>query len=275
MDDFSETLPVIRSMGDTIFDPVWALREHKSGDNEILYVVSGRMALEIFGGTKKAEAGDFLIVPSGATHRDDFDLEEGIEIFMVHFTWGDNERLLRDFDNDKLSGLSDADKNTVRREFDWLRSECRAPGRAEKLIARARLFTALLTILRLTEPGGGAPEPDSDYRERRQKLIATKAKKYMDRNYRGPLTLELVAENIGVSPFYLSRVFSSENNFPLFAYLNSVRMETAKKLLLEGSMNVSEVAAEVGFESGNYFSKAFKKYFGKSPGDFIASRELK
>ena len=42
-------------------------------------------------------------------------------------------------------------------------------------------------------------------------------------------------------------------------------MERARELLQAGGMNVSEVAAAVGYESSNYFSKVFRKHFGRPP----------
>lgn len=45
-------------------------------------------------------------------------------------------------------------------------------------------------------------------------------------------------------------------------------MEKAKQLLIEGKKNIKEISIEVGYIDQNYFSKAFKKYYNKSPKAF-------
>ena len=51
-------------------------------------------------------------------------------------------------------------------------------------------------------------------------------------------------------------------------FLRTARLKRAAELLLEGRLNVSEVAYEVSFEDLSYFSKSFKSYFGMSPSVF-------
>ncbi|MDD4538867.1 MAG: helix-turn-helix transcriptional regulator, partial [Lentisphaeria bacterium] len=84
--------------------------------------------------------------------------------------------------------------------------------------------------------------------------------------------LEMLAEFLSVSPFFLSRVFNSESGFSLSEYLTMVRMNQAKTLLLDGRMNVSEIADAVGYEDSGYFSKVFKRHFGCSPSSMSCKR---
>lgn len=62
----------------------------------------------------------------------------------------------------------------------------------------------------------------------------------------------------------ISTVDQSANNF-----INSIRLKRAAMLLLEGDRKVSEIAFEVGFNDPKYFSKIFKKHFGKTPSEFV------
>jgi len=83
-----------------------------------------------------------------------------------------------------------------------------------------------------------------------------------------PLSLEMVAEEAGVSPSYLSRLFAQElkNNF--IDYLTAYRMEWAKKLLNQGVMSIKEIAPACGYPDPNYFSRIFKKITGKTPREY-------
>ncbi|HAQ8955004.1 TPA: helix-turn-helix transcriptional regulator, partial [Enterococcus faecium] len=52
------------------------------------------------------------------------------------------------------------------------------------------------------------------------------------------------------------------------AYLNHLRMEKAKQLLLHSNQNINEIASEIGYNNTTYFSKLFKKIVGRSPKEY-------
>jgi two-component system response regulator YesN len=60
-------------------------------------------------------------------------------------------------------------------------------------------------------------------------------------------------------------MFREELGITFVEYLTMVRMEEAKKLLMDPSLSVVAVASQVGYEDASYFSKVFKKYVGVSP----------
>ena len=91
------------------------------------------------------------------------------------------------------------------------------------------------------------------------------ALKYIRENYHQNLTLESVAQQIYISPYYLSHMFREELGITFVEYLTMVRMEEAKRLLMDSSLSVVAIASQVGYEDASYFSKVFKKYVGMSP----------
>ncbi|MPM44685.1 HTH-type transcriptional activator RhaR [bioreactor metagenome] len=98
--------------------------------------------------------------------------------------------------------------------------------------------------------------------------VVQQAMYYIRHHYAGPITLPLIAESAGVSPNYLSGIFTKEEGMPLRDYVTHVRMEEAKKLLLTTSLHTYQVAAAVGIEDAKYFGKLFKQHTGQSPQDF-------
>lgn len=84
--------------------------------------------------------------------------------------------------------------------------------------------------------------------------------------YQEPLKLEGVAREQFVSPAYLGRIFHTCTGQTFRDYLTQVRMQYADRLLREGHP-VSSVAAAVGYEDPNYFSRVYKKQFGYPPKD--------
>lgn len=88
---------------------------------------------------------------------------------------------------------------------------------------------------------------------------------YMQTKYREPLTLEQVADYIGYSPSYFSKVFKQETGNTFRTYLNYLRIEKSKSLLLSSQVPVSDICAMVAFEDQSYFSKVFKRFVGVTP----------
>ena len=80
--------------------------------------------------------------------------------------------------------------------------------------------------------------------------------------------LEELAETFRVSTFHLSRAFSQDFGMSMTDMLAGIRMEHAREMLITGTLSVKEIASNVGYTSGNYFSKAFRRYYGLSPSEY-------
>ena len=98
--------------------------------------------------------------------------------------------------------------------------------------------------------------------------IVVKAMQIVQERFREDLTLDLVAEELNISLFYLSKLFRKHTGTSFTEYLTQVRMNRAKELLEAGSLSVKEVAYAAGFNSQSYFSKLFKKYTGQAPSEY-------
>jgi two-component system, response regulator YesN len=99
--------------------------------------------------------------------------------------------------------------------------------------------------------------------------IVETAKRYIELNYTKEISLEEIAGHVSVSSFYLSRIFSKREGMTYKDYLIKLRMERAKQLLKEGRKSIKEISMDVGYVDQNYFSRAFKKYYNKSPKEFV------
>jgi two-component system response regulator YesN len=91
---------------------------------------------------------------------------------------------------------------------------------------------------------------------------------YIRANYRENLSLENVAQQVFISPFYLSHLFKEELGITFVEYLTRIRMEEAKRLLKEPRLSIVAIASEVGYEDASYFSKVFKKNLSISPNQY-------
>jgi AraC family L-rhamnose operon transcriptional activator RhaR len=79
-----------------------------------------------------------------------------------------------------------------------------------------------------------------------------------------PWTMALLAQRVGLSTAYLSRLFRSQMGMPPMRYLQQQRMEQAANLLLHTRWPVVRIALEVGIDDQNYFARCFKAYYGLS-----------
>lgn len=113
-----------------------------------------------------------------------------------------------------------------------------------------------------TEPSGCAwlllkriSEPDAIIR----------AKAYIKQHYRTRLSRQDIAQHTHFSPNYLSRLFAVKTGSTISEYINKCRIEEAKRLLADPNCSVTQIAADVGFDTVSYFSTAFSKSTGMSP----------
>lgn len=74
-----------------------------------------------------------------------------------------------------------------------------------------------------------------------------------------------MAEELGVSTYYLSRLFKKQTGVNFIDYLTKVRIDYAKKMLEESKGTIREIGFESGYPDPNYFSRLFKKRVGMTP----------
>lgn len=108
-------------------------------------------------------------------------------------------------------------------------------------------------------------------RDIKNKDIIFKAIAYINKNYMNRISLEEVSEHIALSPAYFSSIFKKEMDINFSDYLNKIRIENSKKLLLDSSIKLVDIAYLVGFSSQSYFTKVFKELEGITPGQYRQS----
>lgn len=114
----------------------------------------------------------------------------------------------------------------------------------------------------------------SDIRKRVQAYLmdkesmAEKMESYLEEHYVKDLPLKEVAEHFHMSTAYFCQYFKKHTGDTFVHYLNCLRIEKAKPLLLKGEESVEEIATKVGIMNSNYFFRVFKQITGKTVGEF-------
>ena len=95
-------------------------------------------------------------------------------------------------------------------------------------------------------------------------------KRYIDQNYyKNELTLDLIADNIGISKYYMCKEFHKKYGISPGKYLREIRISNACRLLTTNdNYTLQKIAQSVGYSNDNYFGKVFKAEKGISPAKY-------
>ena len=98
--------------------------------------------------------------------------------------------------------------------------------------------------------------------------IVNEAKEYISEHYHEDISLDVVADKIGITGGYLSSILSNSLDCGFVEYVNGIRVDRACGYLKQGYLKVYEIADRVGFNDEKYFAKVFKKMKGVSPREY-------
>lgn len=114
-----------------------------------------------------------------------------------------------------------------------------------------------------------SPENFSNTLQNREDESPTeKAKLYIENNFNRDVTVEEIANDVGLSLSFFSRKFKHDMGYSPIEYLNHLRIQKACQLLHFTNTRVKEIAFIVGFKDQFYFSRFFRKQIGISPSQF-------
>ena len=91
---------------------------------------------------------------------------------------------------------------------------------------------------------------------------------YFEKNLSEKICIEELAKNLNLTHNGLIYKFMRVTGLTPIKYLTKLRLSTAKQLLIETDLRISEIAYKTGFYDAYYFSNAFKKFYGVSPKNF-------
>lgn len=116
----------------------------------------------------------------------------------------------------------------------------------------------IMDILEQVNTAGGSREAQQ------MKMI----KEYIEEHYSENITLESMASQVFMNPYYFSSFFKKHMHENFKQYVTNIRMKNAVRLLLQTDMLVYEIAEQVGYHNPRQFSDMFKKSYGKLPQEY-------
>ena len=107
-----------------------------------------------------------------------------------------------------------------------------------------------------------------DKKEDIRNYAIRRAINYIREHYSENISLDMLAEQLEITPEYLSALFNKEVGINFSTFLKQFRISQAKRLLKGTDYKIYEVAAQVGYNDPKYFNRVFKEEIGVSPGDY-------
>jgi Response regulator containing CheY-like receiver domain and AraC-type DNA-binding domain len=108
----------------------------------------------------------------------------------------------------------------------------------------------------------------AEHQARHEPDAVHQIKKYIVEHSHEDISLEAISRLVGLSPFYISKLFKEQFGINYIDFLTECRIEKAKKLMTDPDLSMKVIALEVGYRDPNYFSKVFKKMCSISPTEY-------
>lgn len=111
-------------------------------------------------------------------------------------------------------------------------------------------------------------EVDVHSGNQRQREIMKRVDEYLCENYKHDISMEIVADIVGLSPSHFAKLFKQCFGTTFIERLTAIRIEQAKKLLKNVEIHIKDIGEAVGYPSITYFTSKFKKETGLPPAEY-------
>ncbi len=169
-------------------------------------------------------------------------------------------------DNFVIAKLDEIEQTLLKNKFLLLHKEYYSKDEYARLAIKGIVIDMLTMLLR-----SAREKPPIAHREKNALAWANieKAVVYIRKHFsEEALSNEQIGRAVQLSPNYLVSLFKSQLGVTMHRYLNCVRVEEAKKLMQNSTMNFTQIAQKVGFSDTHVFCKTFKKLASLTPGEF-------
>lgn len=238
--------------------PDYAVSRDCHGFWELLYVDKGVVRLLLEDREHVVSEGEFILVAPGQVHS--VLPSANVAPFYITAHFETNLEHLEDLSNSVVA----ADEEGRRLLSEMLKEQSSGELGARAL-AQSCLAQFLIKAVRRRRAGQGAHELPTYFQASADRKTVDRAIDYIRLQYAKPLSLDAVAAAAGVSNSHLEHVFKRKTGLSVMRYLQDLRIQEAKRLLLESALNVSQIAEKTGYSSVHLFSRRFKKSVSVPP----------
>ena len=237
--------------------------DHRHVFRELVYVDNGAMMVTAEGRSHLLKAGELMILPPNMLHTLQAHDQKPASIILIAFCCDSpmmqtlEEKALRLDQREKQclsqilweteTGYARPDDTTLHADLQPLED---APFGCGQMI-KNMLELLLILLCR------GNTSQNHHHTQAVQQV-----QEYLHAHYREHITLEMLADQQGISITQLKRIFKEQTGTTIITYLTNFRIGQAKQMIQKGDLNFTEIAVAVGYDNIYYFSTLFKKHTG-------------
>ncbi len=254
----------------------WTGAEHSHPFWELLYLKSGEMAVRVEGsGGRMLTAGGMILIPPGKRHRFENAGDAPSRALYVgcraaldwthaasdsgHAASDAAEEIPEDLEG--FEGLEN-----LKQTLDALADRETPQKKAAFSAAQGTLLCAFCGIFAQLDE---KRSPDRSHEPSRSgELLAAKAKDYVKANVSRSVTVKEIADSLYITPHYLGVTFRRVTGMTIHEYHLRVRMQKALDLVRTTAIPLADLSEQLGFDTPQYFSSSFSRYYGAPPSAF-------
>lgn len=248
-----------------------------SFDFRMFYVLKGTFDVEFSNHIKHLSPGDCLVFPPGTPYKLNMDKDSKSEYYILNF----------DFDSKKHNQAARAPIPTHIFSPDDIFSKFVIEPFEQIFILHA--VDVIEPLLKEIETYNSDLKNTAEYMQsallkkalchlmildterktaENKNYLIKKTKDFIQENYSKNITNDVIASKMGYHSYYLNSLFVKHEGISLHKYLETMRLEKAKKLLSSSGEKISDIANKCGFTDASYFTKFFFKQVGITPKDY-------
>ena len=134
----------------------------------------------------------------------------------------------------------------------------------------AQLTMLLLLLLRQAQSPAGVKLQGTNTVHSENEIIRH-AQQYISAHIREKLSVRLIAQQVDVSPSYLTVLFQKNLQISPGEYIRRIKLQESKQMIREKNLNFTEIAAALQYSTVHHFSRQFKEKFGITPTEYARS----
>lgn len=229
---------------------VWNFNRHSHDHTEFLYILDGKIQIDVPGGTLNKQIYNLIMYPPNVSHQEIMNLQEAQCVICIGIKTEERYKLSTALEFDDLDGKFRWIFEQIFEEYVQKKSEY------EKVIQR---YISILYILL-----------SRYYESRRSRSndFVSRCICYIEDHISENLTVQELSAVAYVSAAHLTRTFRQQTGYSPQGYIRACRLNIAKRKLLTTNDSIEEIATKSGFHDAKYFSRFFKQEMGVPPREF-------
>lgn len=230
---------------------------------ELTYVDQGELHSVVDGQDLLLKQGDLVIYGPNQWHMQYADIGVAPRFVTISF----------DMEGADLSPLLNRKFNAPQQAAGLLQSMLREQDRLDRFstdIIVSQLTLLLLLLLRESVQPSGTKVLSSNVVQSENEIIR-QAQQYVAAHIREKLSVPMVAQQVDVSPSYLTVLFHKNLQLSPGEYIRRIKLQESKQMIRENNLNFTQIAAALQYSTVHHFSRQFKDKFGITPTEYAKS----